>query len=182
MDDGAADNRPAAPATASAHRDGKHDDGGDDDEDDQHDKLQRSLLSVIDMSPIRDAEKPPPVECAGAIVRDDDGRLLLVRRGRPPAEGMWSLPGGRIEPGETAAAAAAREVREETGFEVAIGEVLITAVIADGAYRVQDFAARVVGGALRAGDDASEVRWAADADLDQLDLTPGLREELLKLS
>jgi 8-oxo-dGTP diphosphatase len=133
------------------------------------------------MSPARDAEKPPPVECAGALVRDDAGRLLLVRRGRPPAAGMWSLPGGRIEPGETAAAAAAREVREETGLDVEIGAVLITAVIADGAYRVQDFAARVVGGELQAGDDASEVCWATEAELDELELTPGLRDELLSL-
>ena len=123
----------------------------------------------------------PPVQCAGAIVRDDGGRLLLVRRGRPPAEGLWSVPGGRIEPGETAAAAAMREVREETGLDVEVGAVLITAVIADGAYRVQDFAARVVGGELRAGDDASEVRWVTDAELDELELSPGLREELLRL-
>ena len=123
----------------------------------------------------------PPVQCAGAIVRDDGGRLLLVRRGRPPAEGLWSVPGGRIEPGETAAAAATREVREETGLDVEVGAVLITAVIADGAYRVQDFAARVVGGRLHAGDDASEVRWVTDAELDELELSPGLREELLRL-
>lgn len=134
------------------------------------------------MSPLRDEEKPAPVECAGAIVRDDAGRLLLVRRGRPPALGHWSVPGGRIEPGENAAAAAVREVREETGLHVTVGAVLITAVIADGAYRVQDFEARVVGGELQAGDDASEVRWVTDDELDDLELSPGLREELLKLT
>ena len=134
------------------------------------------------MSPLSDDEKPAPVECAGAIVRDEAGRLLLVRRGRPPGQGLWSVPGGRIEPGETAEAAAAREVREETGLEVAVGAVLITAVIADGTYRVRDFDARVVGGELLAGDDASEVRWVSDDELDDLELSPGLREELLKLS
>lgn len=134
------------------------------------------------MSPLRDDEKPAPVECAGAIVRDEAGRLLLVRRGRPPGQGLWSVPGGRIEPGETAEAAAAREVREETGLEVAVGAVLITAEIADGTYRVRDFDARVVGGELLAGDDASEVRWVSDDELDDLELSPGLREELLKLS
>lgn len=127
------------------------------------------------------SEPPRPVECAGAVVRDEAGRLLLVRRGRPPAEGLWSLPGGRIEPGETAAAAAVREVREETGLDVEVGAVLITAVVADGAYRVRDFAARVIGGELRAGDDASEARWATEAELDELELTPGLRDELLRL-
>jgi len=132
------------------------------------------------MSPPRDHEKPQ-VECAGAVVRDGAGRLLLVRRGRPPAEGRWSVPGGRIEPGETAAEAAAREVREETGLDVDVGPVLITAVIGDGLFRVQDFAARVVGGDLRAGDDAAEVRWVDVADLESIGLAPGLLEELQRV-
>ncbi|HEX4654196.1 MAG TPA: NUDIX domain-containing protein [Mycobacteriales bacterium] len=130
------------------------------------------------MSPPPEHEKPAPVECAGAVVRDATGRLLLIRRGRPPAAGLWSLPGGRIEPGETAAEAAAREVREETGLEVEIGPVVITAVIWDGGYRVQDFAARVVGGELRAGDDAVDVRWVDESDLATLPLSPGLLDEL----
>jgi ADP-ribose pyrophosphatase YjhB (NUDIX family) len=131
-----------------------------------------------EMSPRPGEEKPAPVECAGAVVRDGAGRLLLVRRGRPPAVGHWSLPGGRIEPGETAAAAAAREVYEETGLEVEVGPVLITAVIWDGAYRVQDFAATVVGGVIRAGDDAADVRWVHEAELATLPLSPGLLDEL----
>jgi 8-oxo-dGTP diphosphatase len=106
---------------------------------------------------------------------------LLVRRGRPPAEGHWSVPGGRIEPGETAAEAAAREVREETGLEVEVGPVLITAVIADGTYRVQDFAAAVIGGRLQAGDDAAEVRWVDVAELSSMTLSPGLLEELSRV-
>jgi 8-oxo-dGTP diphosphatase len=133
------------------------------------------------MSPPHDHEKRAPVECAGAVVRDAGGRLLLVRRGRPPAEGRWSVPGGRIEPGETAAEAAAREVREETGLEVEVGPVLITALIGDGTYRVQDFAANVVGGELEAGDDAAEVRWVEAADLSSMPLAPGLLEELRRV-
>ena len=133
------------------------------------------------MSPPHDHEKRAPVECAGAVVRDGDGRLLLVRRGRPPAEGRWSVPGGRIEPGETAAEAAAREVHEETGLEVEVGPLLITAVIGDGAYRVQDFAARVVGGQLAAGDDAAEARWVDVTELSSMELSPGLLEELQRV-
>src|SRR4051812_22955236 len=130
------------------------------------------------MSPPRDQEKPAPVECAGAVVRDDAGRLLIVRRGREPGAGLWSLPGGRIEPGETPQTAAAREVHEETGLDVEVGDVLITAVVGGGAFRVQDFAARIIGGQLRAGDDAVEVRWADDDDLLALPLTPGLLDAL----
>ena len=95
--------------------------------------------------------------------------------------GQVSLPGGRIEPGETPAEAAAREVHEETGLEVEIGDVVITALVGDGAFRVQDFAAWVVGGSLRAGDDADEVRWAEDTELTALPLTPGLLDELRRL-
>ena len=130
------------------------------------------------MSPPRDQQKPAPIDCAGAVVRDEAGRLLIVRRGREPGAGLWSLPGGRIEPGETPQAAAAREVREETGLEVEVGAVLITALVGDGAFRVQDFAAVVVGGQLRAGDDADDARWADDEELSALPLTPGLLDAL----
>jgi len=130
------------------------------------------------MSPLGDAEKPP-VECAGAVVRDDAGRLLLVRRGRAPRAGRWSLPGGRVEPGETPAAGGARGVAEETGLTVEIGELLATVAIGD--YVVHDFAARVVGGELRAGDDADDVRWCSLADARLLPLTDNLLDELERM-
>ena len=133
------------------------------------------------MSPPAAPEKPQPVPCAGAVIRDDVGRLLLVRRGHPPAAGLWSLPGGRIEPGESPAAAAAREVLEETGLVVRIGRLLQTVDIWDGVYRVHDFAAVVVGGQLRPGDDAAEVRWCTDDEVERLPLSPGLLAELRKM-
>ena len=139
------------------------------------------LVFRLEMSPQPAREKPAPVECAGAVVRDDKGRLLLVRRGHEPSAGLWSLPGGRIEPGESAAEAAAREVREETGLDVVVGRMLIEAVIWDGRYRVQDFAASVVSGELRAGDDADDVRWVEVNDLVSMALSPGLLEELRRV-
>jgi ADP-ribose pyrophosphatase YjhB (NUDIX family) len=127
----------------------------------------------------RDEKPADRVECAGAVVRDDDGRLLLIRRGNEPSAGLWSLPGGRIEPGETAAEAAAREVREETGLDVSVGALLATVEI--GHYLVHDFAATVVGGDLRAGDDAIDVRWCSDDEAAMLPLTPGLLDELRRM-
>ena len=56
------------------------------------------------------------IPCVGAVVFDDSGRLLLIRRANPPAQGTWSLPGGRVEPGESSEDAVVRELHEETGL------------------------------------------------------------------
>jgi len=121
------------------------------------------------------------VPCAGGVVRDDAGRLLLVRRGREPGRGLWSLPGGRVEPGETAAEAVVREVREETGLDVVAGAVVgrVERPGPDGVtYGIDDLACVVRGGELRAGDDADEVRWVTAGDLALLPLTDGLLDAL----
>jgi ADP-ribose pyrophosphatase YjhB (NUDIX family) len=115
--------------------------------------------------------------CAGGIVHDDALRLLVIRRGQPPSEGSWSIPGGRCLPGESAADACVREVYEETGLHVEIvryaGRVE-RAAPAGGVYVIDDFACRVVGGELIAGDDALDARWVNRADLAALELAPGL--------
>jgi len=117
------------------------------------------------------------IRAAGAVVTDASGRLLLVRRGREPGRGRWSVPGGRVEAGESFAAAAAREVREETGLEVEIGVELLAARIPAGdgdEFDVHDFAATVTGGTLMVGDDADEVRWCRPEELPGLPLVDGL--------
>ncbi|NKZ07055.1 NUDIX hydrolase [Actinomadura latina] len=121
------------------------------------------------------------IRCVGGIVHDGDGRLLLVRRGRPPGEGLWSVPGGRVEPGEDDPAAVARELKEETGLDVAVGALAGTVERPgpDGvAYEIHDYTATVTGGTLRAGDDASEARWVRPDDLGDLPVTPGLLDAL----
>ncbi len=104
--------------------------------------------------------------CAGAVVRDDRGRVLLVRRGHEPDAGRWAIPAGRAEPGESLPQTAAREVLEETGYVVEIGDAIWRVDLHGPGHHfdVTDFIATVVGGGLRAGDDAAEVRWV-DGDL-----------------
>ena len=123
-----------------------------------------------------------PVAAAAGVAFDAHGRVLLVRRGRPPNHDVWSVPGGRIEPGEAAADAAAREVGEETGLVVRPVE-LVAAVdwierAEDGALRVHyvilDYLVEVIGGELRAGDDAAEARWVDSDELARLRVTDGL--------
>lgn len=117
------------------------------------------------------------VLCAGAIVHDEAGRLLLIRRGREPGRGLWSLPGGRCEAGEDAAAAAVRETYEETGLVVTAGAVA-GRVRRPGpggvTYDIVDVTCTVAGGSLRAGDDADEARWVDAAGLAALPVTDGL--------
>jgi 8-oxo-dGTP diphosphatase len=119
----------------------------------------------------------------GAVIKDDRGRLLLIKRGHAPGAGLWSLPGGRIEPGETDAEALVREMREETGLAVQTGR-LIGTVRRPGqggdVLDIRDYAATVTGGTLRAGDDAAEARWVADSELESLPMTEGLVEALTR--
>ncbi|WP_300610561.1 NUDIX domain-containing protein [Trebonia sp.] len=117
-------------------------------------------------------------DCVGAVITDEAGRLLLIKRGHEPGKGLWSIPGGRVEAGESDAAALVREIREETGLAVVpgrlIGRVRRPAGAAGGEFDIRDYAAEVTGGMLVPGDDADDAMWAAPADLDGLPLADGL--------
>lgn len=112
-----------------------------------------------------------PVPAVGVVCLRDDS-VLLIRRGTPPRQGEWSLPGGRIEPGERAMDAALRELREETGVEAEITGLID---VVDGLfpeagrhYVLIDYAARWLSGEPVAGDDALEARFVALDEVEAL--------------
>ena len=118
-----------------------------------------------------------PKVAVGAIVLDGD-RVLLVERGAPPGAGLWSVPGGKVEPGERLAAAVVREVAEETGLAVTCGALVevVERIGADHHYVIHDHLAHLVGPATEpvAGDDVRAARWVAFADVAHLPVTDGL--------
>lgn len=122
-----------------------------------------------------------PEVCVGGIAVDDD-RLLLIRRGRGPAQGSWSVPGGRVEAGELLAEAVVREVLEETGLEVVCGEIIgVVERFSDhGHYVIIDHRVTVLDPTQQpvAGDDAAAVAWVPLSDVADWDLVEGLAEFL----
>jgi ADP-ribose pyrophosphatase YjhB (NUDIX family) len=122
------------------------------------------------------------VPCVGAVIHDASGRLLLIRRGHAPHRGLWSLPGGRIEAGESPDQAVVREVREETGLEVRPGKpVGRVRIPGDGVvFDVLDLSCALIrtDGEPVPGDDAVAALFADAATLAGLPCTPLLIETL----
>lgn len=121
--------------------------------------------------------EPRPIPGVGIAVVDDQ-RVLLVQKRHGPFAGLWGVPGGKIEYGETRVEAARREVFEETGLEIQLGSpIWIGEAIAPGTdpqwhFTLVDFVARPTGGELRAGDDAADARWFTLDEMRELPLIP----------
>lgn len=122
-----------------------------------------------------------PAVAVGAIVVSDD-RLLLIRRGADPGRGRWSVPGGRVEPGELIVEAVVRELAEETGLEGVCGPLLgVVERIGDGHHFViLDHVVTVLDPNVDPvpGDDAAEVAWVSLSDVASWPLVDGLAEFL----
>jgi 8-oxo-dGTP diphosphatase len=128
-----------------------------------------------------------PIVAVGAVIVDGD-RVLLVKRGREPLKGEWSLPGGAVEVGETLEAAVVREVREETCLDVTVGPVVevLDRIRPDANGRVEyhyvivDYRCRVRGGTAACGSDAAAVEWVERHDLARFSLTSGVAAVIAK--
>ncbi len=130
--------------------------------------------------------KPVPIPAVGIVCFNDDGQVLLIRRGNPPRQGEWSMPGGKLEWGEKAVDAAVRELMEETGVTA---EIIGLIDVVDGIftsrnsgdvtrhYVLIDYVARYLSGPVAAGDDASEARFVALETIE----TFGLWDETIRI-
>jgi 8-oxo-dGTP diphosphatase len=124
-----------------------------------------------------------PIVGVGGILFQEE-RVLLVRRGKEPARGQWSIPGGVVDTGETLREAVAREMREETGIQIEPTALIkiLDRIFRNGRGRVAyhyvlvDFLCRYIGGEVRAGSDALEARFIPVADLSSLDVIPVARD------
>jgi ADP-ribose pyrophosphatase YjhB (NUDIX family) len=123
------------------------------------------------------------VLAVSALVVDADDRVLLILRGHQPAQGLWSVPGGSVEPGESLEDAIVREMAEETALHVVVGKKVWVATVelsAEADYEIHCFACSVKSGELMASDDAAAARFVRWQDYETLETTPQLTLLLAK--
>ena len=122
---------------------------------------------------------PNLAHCDGASIAVlSQNKVLLVRRKRVPSAGLWSLPGGKIEGGESPGEAARRELKEETGIEADVEGVLDRVAVAasDRTYRLTVFYGRLTGGVLKPGGDAERAEWVNLDEVEARPMTEGTAE------
>ncbi|HEY3608461.1 MAG TPA: NUDIX domain-containing protein [Pseudonocardiaceae bacterium] len=122
----------------------------------------------------------PAIRCVGGLVLDDRGRLLLVLRANDPGRGLWSVPGGKVEPEEADEAAVRREIAEETALSVTVGRLcgVVERPAPAGVFVIHDYLCAVEHGTARAGSDAADVRWVGSAEFAALDRAGALVDRL----
>lgn len=138
------------------------------------------------MTTRREYPSQPIVGVGGVVI--SNGRALLIKRGNPPLEGQWSIPGGLLEIGETLMEAVKRELREETGLEVRPHDLIevFERIELDGSgtaryhYVVLDYFCETTGGEARAGSDVTHVAWARPEELAQYSLSSTATRVILK--
>ena len=112
---------------------------------------------------------------------DSARRLLLIQRANEPGRGCWSLPGGRVQAGETDHHAVIREVAEETGLDVKVARragAVQRCAPGGAVFDIHDYVCLATGGTLRAGDDADDARWCDAEVLARLPIVEGLVDAL----
>lgn len=139
-------------------------------------------------SPARKYPELPLIAVGGVLLKN--GKVLLVKRKNEPGKGLWSIPGGLVEPNETLRDAVKRELREETGLDVEPLRVIHVAEVVEKDsegrtkyhYVIVDHLCRIIGGTLRPGDDAKEVRWVSLSRAKELPITDTTRKLLEELT
>jgi 8-oxo-dGTP diphosphatase len=134
----------------------------------------------------REYPERPVIGVGGVVIAD--GRALLIRRGHAPLEGQWSIPGGKLEVGETIVEGIERELAEETGIEIRVLDLIevFERILRDKEDRVQyhfvilDYLCELKGGNARAGGDVVDVAWASEGELSRFNLTAAVVRVLTK--